>query len=136
MATRLMFRGSQIGDGIVRMPPATAPQTPPAVLTGIFAERAQVVAISRNLLSVLRVIVWINRADEVALAAACMDIQLLVGLSGRLEIFDDGTSTRVVDWPECVLSEAPEPDVLDRFGGRFVREWMLTFTGGERPEFL
>lgn len=134
MATRLMFQGSQIGDGIVRMPPATAPQTPPAVLTGLFAERAQVVALSRNLLSVLRVGVWLKRADEVALAEACMDVQLLVGHSGRMEIFDG--STRVVDWPECVLSEAPEPDVLDGFGGRFVREWMLTFIGGESPEFL
>lgn len=134
MATRLLFQGSQIGDGIVRMPPATVAQTPPAVLVGLFAERAQVVALSRNLLSALRVGVWIKRADEVALAAACMDVQGLVGLSGRMEILDG--SSRVVDWPECVLSEVPEPDVLDGFGGRFVREWMLTFIGSAPPDFL
>lgn len=134
MATHLMFRGVQLGDGITRLPPATAPQTPPAVLSGLFAERAQVVAISRNLLFVQRVGVWLKRGDEVALAAAVLDIQQLAGLAGRLEIF--AGSSRVVDWPDCVLSDAPEPELLDGFGGRFVREWMLSFIGGEAPEFL
>lgn len=134
MATHLIFRGVQLGDGITRLPPATAPQTPPAVLAGLFAERAQVVALSRNVLFVQRVGLWLKRGDEVALAAAVMDIQQLAGLDGRLEIFDG--AVRVVDWAECILSESPEPEVLEGFGGRFVREWMLTFIGGEPPEFL
>ena len=97
MATHLMFRGVQLGDGITRLPPATAPQTPPAVLSGLFAERAQVVAISRNLLFVQRVGVWLKRGDEVALAAAVLDIQQLAGLAGRLEIFA-GSSRVVARW--------------------------------------
>lgn len=134
MATHLVFRGVQLGDGIVRMPPASAPQTPPAVLSGLLAEAAQVVAVSRNLLHTLRVGVWMRRADEVALAAAVMDVQLLAGLAGRLEIYSG--AGRVVDWPECVLGDAPQPDVLDGFGGRFVREWTLSFIGEHSPEFL
>ncbi|MBE7507804.1 MAG: hypothetical protein HS101_16175 [Planctomycetia bacterium] len=133
MARILTFRNETLGDGGVMILPATAPATPPAVLTSLFSDNAQISSESRNLLHALTVSVYMVKSDEIALAKRAMQIQMLVGLSGAMLVKVDGVSK--VRWNDCILADAPQVEVPEGFGGRFTPGWRLTFWGSLPPEF-
>lgn len=133
MARTLTFRNEQIGDGNVKIEPATALATPPAALTSLFADSAKLSSESRNLVYALTVTIYMSKADEVAFARRAMQIQMLAGLSGEMLI--KAAETVKVRWNTCILADAPQVDVPDGFGGRFTPGWRLSFWGELPPEF-
>jgi hypothetical protein len=127
LARTLWYRGFQVGDGVVKIEPGLAPQTPPGIQTALFFDTAEVVSQSHNYLYKLTVHVHLKKADELAFSAAAEDLQELAGVSGTLEIRDGSTVKR--RW-SCTLMPVGEPDVLDGFGGRFTASWPLLLCGG------
>lgn len=134
MAKTLTFRGQALGDGEVKIESDTRPATPLAILTGLFAENAQVSSESRNLLYALIVTIFMKKADEVLFAQRVVEIQELAGLSGQM-LIKDGATTKI-RWNDCILAEVPRAEVQDGFGGRWTPQWQVTFVGSSRPEFL
>lgn len=132
MARTLTFLGQTLGDGVVKIEPAVRPMTEPAILTGLFAEAAQVSSESRNLIYVLAVTCHLKKADELLFAERVIEIQEFAGLTGQMQIKEGATVK--LRWNDCTLDAVPPPPVLAGFGGRFVAEWALTFIGSSRPE--
>lgn len=127
MADTLHFRGTQIGDGIVALHPATAPATPPVIGVGVYQDTAAVFSQERNLLARIEVVIHIKRSSIFNFEQAVDAIQRLAGLSGAVEIKTNGSlQRRASNW---TMEAAPMPETLDGFGGRFVERWTLAFVG-------
>lgn len=127
MAKTLHFQSTQIGDGVVSIAPDAQPQTPAAVLTGLYRETAGLDVSSANLLYAVEITVYWQRATPEALTIAVQTAQRLVHKTGDFVVREDGVVVlRGVNW---TLTQATKPAVPSGFGGRFVREWVVRFEG-------
>ena len=127
MARTLKFGTDQLGTQIVKIVPATAPQTPPVIGVGVFFDSGLVASQQRNLIYRVTVFVAYKAADELIFAANSDLLQRLLGLQKNVGIYDGGTlKAQGVNW---FFEDAPPPDTLPGFGGRFIAEWPLTFVG-------
>ena len=133
MAGTVHFCNQQIGDGVITIQAGTRPLTPPVFSMGLFQDIASVNSDSRNMLNVRQIAVHMKRDGVVAFDYAAAAVQQLLGQSGDLEIRDDGNVVFLaVGW---WLQDAPAPNTLPGFGGRFVKSWPLIFVGASEPVY-
>jgi hypothetical protein len=127
MATTLHFQGVQIGDGVVAVIHDNQPQTPAAVLVGLYRDVAAIDVTSTNRLYAIEVSVHWLKSSPVTLARAVQTVQALAHRIGDVVIREAGAVTmRGSDW---TLVSAPKPDVREGFGGRWIERWTLRFEG-------
>lgn len=134
MARILMFGTTQIGDGVVSTYPAGGPQSQLGIGVAVFHDAAGLVVQERNYLHRQIVAVHYKAANEVTFARN-VDTVMRLGLTrGTLQYLVDGDlKFEGLNW---ILEPVPPPRPLPGFGGRFIAEWELTFTGATALRWL
>ena len=129
----LFFRNQQIGDWYVKSVSVDEALTPPARRAGLWQDRAAISAEGRNLLYAQQFFVALKRDTSLALNEAVSMIRELQTLQGDVEV-RDGAAVKLSceDW---LLDQVGIANVLEGFGGRFVRSLTLFFIGETPPEF-
>lgn len=131
MSQIFKFRNQQIGDVFIGECPADVLGTPVSIGLGLLADNALFNGDSRNLEYQSIVTISLVRLDQFAFNKAARIIMSLQGLAGRLEIYD-GLTLKTWSTTDWFFLQAPKPDKLPGFGGRFIPEWPLVF-GGSSP---
>lgn len=134
MARQLYFRNTLFSDHLIKIVPGTQAGTPPAVMPGLYQTNARIASDSRNLIHAVTFHIALTKTNELTLSNAAQAAQEYLGLSGRVQVKDGGTT--YLDWLVCFFAQAGAVDVLDGFGGRFVPSWALTFIGDKKASWL
>jgi len=122
-----------LGDGVVKVQPATRAESPLGVQAGIFQRYGFLNADTTNLVYRQRVTVFLKRTTEQAANEAILAIQAYVNAKGDMEIREDADVViRCRDW---YLEGVAEPDLAPAFGSRFTPGLDLIFAGERAPEF-
>lgn len=127
MISRCQFKGTMLGDMVVKVEDATASASQPVVQVGILQTNAAINADSRNLVHSIRVTLLIERSDNEACFRAMRTIRNMLNLTGDLYL-TDVASTRLTGkgW---TLSATSDPDLALGFGGRYTDDFVVTFVG-------
>lgn len=131
MARQFYFRNTLFSDHLIKIVPGTQAGTPPGVMPGLYQTNARVASDSRNLIHTVTFHIALVKTNELTLSNAAQARQEYLGLSGRVQVKEGGST--LLDWPVCWFAQAGALDVLDGFGGRFVPSWALTFIGETKP---
>lgn len=131
---QLFFNGFAVGDYIKKFEPANVTLTPATRRTGLFQDVAAVNSDSRNMLNALRFILVVKRADNVAAVEAIALIQNMQGLTGDIEVKDNGiVRVQCTAW---TIDHVDSPRLLEAFGGRFTDQLSITVIGETGPLYL